>query len=98
MSLCGLFSPTLEAIPNKVPYLSADAVLSEHRRGELSKFAGYRVGIFWQGRTSYREDRFRSVALSQFAPLAQVSGVRLFSLQKGPGSERFHRSPSGFTS
>ena len=54
----------------------------------MSKYAGYRVGIFWQGHTSYREDRFRSVALSQFAPLAQVSDVRLFSLQKGPGSEQ----------
>jgi Tfp pilus assembly protein PilF len=88
MSLARIFSPTLETIPNTVPYLFADAALSEHWRGELTKFAGYRVGIFWQGRTSYREDRFRSVALSQFAPLAQVSGVQLFSLQKGPGSEQ----------
>jgi Tfp pilus assembly protein PilF len=88
MSLARIFSPTLDTIPNAVPYLAADAALSEHWRGELTKFPGYRVGIFWQGRTSYREDRFRSVALSQFAPLAQVSGVRLFSLQKGPGSEQ----------
>lgn len=88
MSLARIFSPTLESIPSSVPYLFADAALSEHWRGELSKFAGYRVGIFWQGRTSYREDRYRSVALSQFAPLAQVDGVRLFSLQKGPGSEQ----------
>jgi tetratricopeptide (TPR) repeat protein len=88
MSLARIFSPTLDTIPNVVPYLAADRALSEHWRGELSKFAGYRVGIFWQGRTSYREDRFRSVALSQFAPLAQVSGARLFSLQKGPGSEQ----------
>jgi Tfp pilus assembly protein PilF len=88
MSLARIFSPSLDKVPNKVPFLAADAALCEHWRGELSKFPGYRVGIFWQGRTSYRADRFRSVALSQFAPLAQVRGVRLFGLQKGPGSEQ----------
>jgi Flp pilus assembly protein TadD len=88
MSLARIFSPALESIPNKVPYLSADPALTEHWRGELSKTAGYRVGIVWQGHTGYREDRYRSVALSKFAPLAQVRGVRLFSLQKGPGREQ----------
>jgi Tfp pilus assembly protein PilF len=96
MSLARIFSPTLESIPNRVPYLFADEALSEHWRSELSKFPGYRVGIFWQGRTTYREDRYRSVPLSQFAPLAQVSGVRLFSLQKGLGSEQISSVREGF--
>ncbi len=88
MSLAHIFSPALESIPNSVPFLFADAGLCEHWARELSKVAGYRVGIVWQGHTGYREDRYRSVALSQFAPLAQVHGVRLFSLQKGAGSEQ----------
>jgi tetratricopeptide (TPR) repeat protein len=40
------------------------------------------VGVAWQGRTAYREDRRRSVPLACFARLALVPGVRLVSLQK----------------
>ena len=99
MSLARIFSPTLETIPNEVPYLSADAALSEHWRGELSKFAGYRVGIVWQGRTSYREDRYRSVALSQFAPLAQVQRRAAFQPAKRARKRAdFSGRRSGFTS
>ncbi len=36
---------------------------------------GVRVGIGWQGRPTYREDRQRSIPLAQFAPLAQVPSV-----------------------
>jgi Flp pilus assembly protein TadD len=46
------------------------------------------VGIAWQGSRTYREDRFRSVPLKHFAPLARLPGVRLVSLQKGPGAEQ----------
>ncbi len=33
-------------------------------------------------------DRNRSAPLAAFAPLAAIPGVRLFSLQKGPGEEQ----------
>ncbi len=49
---------------------------------------GFRVGISWQGNREHRLDRLRSIPLSEFAPLAQVEGVRLLSLQKGQGSEQ----------
>jgi len=63
------------------------------------------VGIAWQGNPVYGHDPQRSIPLAQFAPLAQVEGVRLISLQKGPGAEQlrepfhsplttYHRSPS----
>ena len=41
------------------------------------------MGIGWQGSKIYHGDRFRSIPLAAFAPLAQVAGVRLISLQKG---------------
>ena len=50
--------------------------------------AALRVGINWQGNPKYRDDRYRSMPLAEFAPLAEVEGVRLFSLQKGSGSEQ----------
>jgi hypothetical protein len=55
---------------------------------------GFRVGIAWQGDPSYRWDRDRSIPLRHFAPLGRVAGVRLISLQKGPGMEQL-REVSG---
>jgi hypothetical protein len=36
---------------------------------------------------AHRNDRNRSVALAQFAPLARVEGIRLVNLQKGPARD-----------
>jgi tetratricopeptide (TPR) repeat protein len=49
---------------------------------------GFRIGIAWQGNTTYRADRQRSIPLAQFAPLGAVPGVKLISLQKGSGTEQ----------
>ena len=46
-----------------------------------------KVGIAWQGNPQYDGDRFRSIPLAQFAPLASA-GVELISLQKGAGREQ----------
>ncbi len=75
-------------IPGDVPYLWADAELTGAWRRELAGVDGYRIGIVWQGSPAYRQDRWRSTALAQFAPLAALPGVRLVSLQKGIGSEQ----------
>lgn len=47
-----------------------------------------RVGLVWQGSTAHKGDRFRSIPLESFKPLAQIPGVQLVSLQKGYGSEQ----------
>lgn len=46
------------------------------------------MGIAWQGSPKQWHDRRRSAPLRHFAALAAVPGVRLISLQKGPGSEQ----------
>jgi hypothetical protein len=51
----------------------------------------FNVGLVWQGNTAHKGDRFRSIALSKFAPLAQIEGVRLVSLQKGFGTEQIEK-------
>jgi Flp pilus assembly protein TadD len=88
MSLPGIFRTTLETIPSDVPYLHPDPALVERWRAELACIPGFRVGIGWQGNPKYITDRRRSIPLSAFQPLDAVSGVRLISLQKGPGSEQ----------
>jgi tetratricopeptide (TPR) repeat protein len=88
LSLPGIFHTNLDTIPGKVPYLFADPALVAHWRTELAPIRGYRVGIVWQGNPSHPWDRPRSIPLAEFEPLSRVSGVRLISLQKGPGAEQ----------
>ena len=76
------------AIPSQVPYLAADAALTERWRGELSEIEGFKIGIVWQGAHEFVNDRWRSLPLRHFAPLARLPGVQLVSLQKGFGSEQ----------
>jgi hypothetical protein len=46
------------------------------------------IGIAWQGSPAHRADAWRSFPLEQLAPLAEVPGVRLVSLQIDPGLEQ----------
>jgi Tfp pilus assembly protein PilF len=78
----------LETIPAEVPYLRANQELALAWRDYLLRYNGLKVGIAWQGNPGYREDHFRSFPLVSFAPLADVPGVQLFGLQKGPGREQ----------
>jgi len=71
-------------IPGRVPYLSADASCVTHWRHSIGVH-GFKIGICWRGNPSYHGDRARSIALREFAPLAQNPQVRLISLQKRPG-------------
>ena len=88
LSLPRLLGTTLESVPADVPYLDAEPQLVEAWRHRLGSYPGFKVGIVWQGNPKFRLDRLRSAPLTEFAPLARVPGVHLFSLQKGPGAEQ----------
>ena len=49
---------------------------------------GFKIGIVWQGNPKFGDDQFRSIPLRCFEPLARVEGVKLVSLQQGPGTEQ----------
>lgn len=88
---------SVEDIPADVPYLHCDPHQVERWEAWLAERGagrpGLRVGIAWQGFTGHTGDRWRSVPLTQFAPLAEHAGIRLVSLQKGPGSEQLTQRP-----
>ncbi|HEX3724826.1 MAG TPA: hypothetical protein VHV08_01225, partial [Pirellulales bacterium] len=63
----------------------------------LSGLGGFRVGIQWQGNCDYMFDRARSVPLVEFAPLADVAGVSLVSLQRKNGTEQLPSARGQFT-
>ena len=91
LSLPGIFKTRLETIPNKIPYLFADAAKAKSWHRWLGE-SGFKVGVVWAGQPIHREDRNRSCALNQFAPLLEIPGVRLIGLQKGPAAkQRFNQ-------
>lgn len=88
MSLPHFLGTTLDTIPAYVPYPHAEPERVSKWAERLSSRPGLRVGLVWQGNPDPRVDRRRSISLAQLAPLAAVPGVRLVSLQKGPGTEQ----------
>jgi ADP-heptose:LPS heptosyltransferase len=78
---------TPEDIPDIGPYITADPSLVATWRERLANYDGRKIGISWRGSPKHPADRMRSIPLAEFAPLAQLPGVQLFSLQKGAGAE-----------
>jgi tetratricopeptide (TPR) repeat protein len=76
----------------KIPYLTAEPERVARWRARIGG-EGLKVGIAWQGNPAGDVDRGRSIPLSLFVPLAQIRGVRLISLQKGPGEEQIAQVP-----
>ncbi|WP_454020207.1 tetratricopeptide repeat protein [Azospirillum sp. Marseille-Q6669] len=87
MSLAGLFCPSLEAIPARVPYLRPDPRRVAAWSERLVEGPGPRVGLVWAGNPSFHGDAQRSPRLAGLRPVLDVPGVRFFGLQKGPGRE-----------
>ena len=54
-----------------------------------------KVGLVWAGNRNHKNDRNRSIKLASLAPLAQVPGVRFFSLQKGEAATQANSPPPG---
>jgi tetratricopeptide (TPR) repeat protein len=88
LHLPGMLHTTLQTVPADVPYLAADPNRMARWRTHFAALDGLKIGIAWQGDRLHAADRRRSIPLAAFAPLATVAGVRLFSLQKGPGAEQ----------
>jgi tetratricopeptide (TPR) repeat protein len=88
LSLPPLFSSRVETVPANIPYLFADERLVQQWREALADDVKFKIGIAWQGNPRNEPGLDRSAPLAQFAPLAQVPGVSLYSLQVGAGSEQ----------
>jgi Tfp pilus assembly protein PilF len=101
MSLPAILGTTLASLPGDFPYLSPDSPTVDRWRplversladaypeGTADNGRTFTIGIAWQGNPRNRIDRWRSFPLHHFAPIADLPGVRLISLQKGQGTEQ----------
>jgi len=84
MDLPAIFS----ADPSNLPPPPRLTVPEESRgkaRGWLAP-AGerFKVGICWAGSLTHKNDRKRSVSIERFLALAEIPGLQLYSLYKGP--------------
>lgn len=84
LSLPRAFGTTLETIPGEVPYLKAPADVSVKWRSRFASEPAFKVGLVWRGRFTFPNDRRRSLDPALLAPLFDVPGVCLVSLQKEP--------------
>ena len=102
MSVPGIMGTELATIPGSrktsevsetsevctVPYLTAEPERIRRWGDAVKSLTGFKIGIAWQGSRSYQDDRFRSIPLAMFEPIARIPGTRLISLQKNHGSEQ----------
>jgi Flp pilus assembly protein TadD len=93
LSLPRLFGTDVATIPAPSAYLDAPAMLDLPPFPSLRppglrppglRPPGLKIGIVWAGNPKHGKDRQRSVALDRLAPLAELDGARLYSLQVGP--------------
>lgn len=95
MSLPLALQTTLETIPASIPYLTApeDEIAAAKKQWPGK---GLRVGLAWSGNPIHYADAHRSMDLQQMAPLGEVSGVSLYSLQVGAKVQQLAEISSTF--
>lgn len=87
LSLPFAFNTTVETIPAKVPYISAQPDRQERWREQLGN-SGFKIGICWQGTNAER-----AFPLSSYYGLSKIKGVRLISLHRGFGENQLSDLP-----
>jgi tetratricopeptide (TPR) repeat protein len=86
MSVPALLGTTPETVPRNGAFLAAEPQRLAAWRERLGAH-GFKIGIAWQNAGASHIDKLRSIPLREFASISVIPGVRLISLQKGPGVE-----------
>lgn len=83
---------SLADIPAAVPYLQVPAERREAWRQRVAALPGVKIGLVWAGDSRAADpraaatDKRRSLGAGQFAPLFEIGGISLVSLQKRPAA------------
>jgi Tfp pilus assembly protein PilF len=79
------FRTTVETIPASIPYIRPDDALAAQWARRLPQTALPRVGLVWCGNSTYKYDHWRSLRLTQIAPLLATPNIFFCSLNPGVG-------------
>jgi tetratricopeptide (TPR) repeat protein len=82
-----ILGDTIETIPATVPYLRADPTRVAHWRAYLNHDQAFKIGIAWHGNPNQKDGLIRRCALRDMAPIWNLPGVTVYSLQVGAGRE-----------
>jgi len=96
LSLPLVFNTTLESIPSKIPYITADSMLVQKWQNRVQHDnSKLKIGLAWD--VGHREDKlhYRSCPLELFSPLTQRDDITFYSLQKGAAGEQAKNPPQG---
>ncbi len=85
LSLPWIFNTAVENIPPQDPPLSPPPEVSSAWRQKITD-GEFKIGIAWAGSTGANKYARRPIPLRLLASLAEIPGVRLISLQKGPAA------------
>lgn len=91
--LLSILNVNKDNIPLTSGYLKADKEKVEYYKKKFFNNDKFKVGIVWQGSPDFKNDKKRSVSLEQLYSLANISNIKLYSLQKGVGEEQLLRLP-----
>jgi tetratricopeptide (TPR) repeat protein len=87
MSLPGLFGTEVNSIPSTTPLHVPETLPAEVAQKLNFAQDSFKVGIVWAGRSTFGGNYKRAVSFERFLPLAEIPGVQLYSLQKGPAEQ-----------
>jgi hypothetical protein len=99
LSLPYALKTRLETIPCEIPYLHADETLVQEWKDKLSADKNFKIGVCWQGNDNYATPMLRttvaqkSVHPKELAPLCQIPGISIYSLQKTTGTDQLKDLP-----
>lgn len=88
MSLPLIFETRVQTIPSRIPYFVMPNEVRQRWRDMLATLATPRVGLVWAGGQRTRAESSRSIRLTTFSPLMEVSNTQFISLQKGAASKQ----------
>lgn len=98
LSLPGLLHRDDDPTPTPAaPYVCAEDAGVRRWAERMAIFGGLKVGLVWAGNPDNKNDRLRSLRLSDYAPFAAAEGVTFFSLQKGPAGSQAATPPEGMS-
>ena len=95
MSLPLCFGTTIDSVPPPIRL-----TVPEEARAKAARLLGpedgrLKVGIVWSGSDAFPDNAIRATSLERFLRFAEIPGVALYSLQKGPPEGELRACPPG---